>query len=272
MNTLMKILMYSLPPLVLLLALGGCSCGFDCNNDRDNNNDNNPARLSLGFSDSLPEDLTEVVIEVDTITLRRSGVEDIVIETFTIPALNLVDEPTFQMDLLDYPGTKQLVVITDLELIPGSYNEVSIAILTSDENQSYVQKEDDDNRKALKVTNGFRSLPGIQLASGNQPFTVEFSLAQALQYIELTDTYLLTTDGVRIEDNLTAAKLTGTVEDDLFNSVSPCDEKTSPTKGNRVYLYQGTDLLEENLADVFTSQSTEPPPLKTPLRPSLSPR
>ena len=256
MKALMKTLMYSLLPLVLLLSLEGCSCGFDCNNDRDNNNDNSPALLTLGFSDSLPEDLKQVVIEVDTITLRRSGVEDIVIDTFTIPALDLVDAPTFQLDLLDYRGTKQLVVITDLELIPGFYNNVSIAILTSDVNQSYVQQED-DNLKALKVTTGFRSLPGIQLSTGKQPFTVEFSLAQAVQYNDSTDTYLLTTDGVRIENNLTAAKLSGTVDSTLFDSVSPCSEKSSPEKGNRVYLYKGTGLLEENLADVFTNQSTE---------------
>jgi hypothetical protein len=184
-------------------------------------------------------------------------VEDVVIDTFTIPALDLVDADTFQVDLLEYQGTKQLAVITDLELVTGFYNEMSIAILTDDDNQSYVQQEEDDNRKALKVTTGFRNLPGIQLASGNQPFTVEFGLAQALQYDASKDTYLLTTDGVRIEDNLTAAKLSGTVDSTLFDSVSPCSEKSSPTKGNRVYLYTGTGLLEENLADVFTTQSTE---------------
>lgn len=257
MKTLVKTLMYSLPPLVLLLTLGGCSCGFDCNNDSDD--DNNPARLTLGFSDSLPEDLKQVVIEVDTITLRRSGVEDIVIDTFTIPDLDLVDAATFQVDLLDYQGSNQLEVITELELITGSYNQVSIAILASDVNQSFVQQED-DSLKALRVTSGFRTLPGIQLASGNQPFTVEFGLAQALQYIESTDTYLLTTDGVRIEDNLKAARLSGTVDSNLFDSVSPCSEKNPPTQGNRVYLYQGIGLLDENLADVFTSQSTETPP------------
>jgi hypothetical protein len=256
MKIAMKILLPALATLALLLPLGGCSCGFNCNNDRDNNNDNNPALLTLGFSDSLPEDLKQVVIEVNTITLRRSGVEDVVIDTFTIPALALVDEPTFQVDLLDYQGTKQLVVITDLELITGFYNEVSITLLTGGINESYVQ-EDDDSLKAIEVTSGVQGLPGIQLASGNQPFTVEFGLAQALQYRALTETYLLTTNGVRIENNLTAATLSGTVDSALFDTVSPCSEKDFPEKGNRIYLYRGLSLLEENLADVFTTQSTE---------------
>ncbi|MCB1732310.1 MAG: hypothetical protein KDI21_17720, partial [Halieaceae bacterium] len=67
----------TLPVLTLLLsATGGCSCGFDCNNDRDNN----PAMLTLGFSDQDLEQLKQVVIEVDRITLQRNGIEDVVIE------------------------------------------------------------------------------------------------------------------------------------------------------------------------------------------------
>lgn len=254
MKHAMKILLPCLLPLALLLSLGGCSCGFDCNNDDDG--DNNPALLSLGLSDSLPEDLSEVVIEVDTITLRRSGVEDIVIDRFTIGALNLVDAESFQVNLLNYQGVRQLLAIENLELVPGFYNQIAITILTSSVNQSYVQQANDDNRKALRVTTGFLSLPGIQLASGSQTFTVEFGLAQALEYTASTDTYLMTTNGVRIENNTTAARLSGTVDSALFNSVTPCSEKPVPTTGNRVYLYEGTGLLAENLADVFTSQST----------------
>ena len=48
--------------LTLLLAtLPGCGCGFDCNNG---NSNNRPALLTLGISDSLPEELKQVVIEV----------------------------------------------------------------------------------------------------------------------------------------------------------------------------------------------------------------
>ena len=253
MKHAMKILLPCLLPLALLFPLGGCSCGFDCNSNDNGNTD--AALLSLGLSDSLPEDLSEVVIEVDTITLRRSGVEDIVIDTFTIAALNLVDAESFQVNLLNYQGVKQLLAIENLELAPGFYNEISITILNSSVNESYVQQENNDNRKALRVSSGFLNLPGIQLDSGSQTFTVEFGLAQALEYNASTDTYVMTTNGVRIENNTTAARLSGTVDSALFNSVTPCSQKTVPTKGNRVYLYDGTGLLEENLADVFTSQS-----------------
>jgi hypothetical protein len=251
MKLAVNMLLPGLLVLPMLLPLGGCGCGFDCNSE----DDDNPSLLTLGFSDSLPEDLKQVVIEVDTITLRRAGVEDVVVDTFTIPTLNLVDVPTFKVDLLKYRGTDQLKVITDLELVPGTYDEVSIAILTGGVNQSYVQDEN-DNFKAIRVSSGFQELPGMQLASGKRAFTVEFGLAQALQYVASSDTYLLTSNGVRIENNQTAATLSGTVDSTLFNSVSPCTEKGTPTKGNRVYLYKGGSLLSENLADVFNVDST----------------
>ncbi len=259
MKSAMKILLSCLLPLALLLPLGGCSCGFDCNNDDDDGN--KPTLLTLGLSDSLPEDLKQVVIKVDSITFKRSGVDDVVVNTFTIPGLDLVDEDTFQIDLLKYQGTNQLKVITGLELVPGFYNEVSITIITGGIEHSYVQLAADDKLKAIEVGSGVQGLPGIQLASGEQTFTMEFGLAQALQYQTAKDTYLLTTNGVRMEDNLTAARLSGTVDSTLFDTVSPCNEKTTPTKGNRVYLYKGTGLLAENLADVFTSQSTTTAPV-----------
>ena len=242
----------TLPVLALLLsATGGCSCGFDCNNDRDNN----PATLTLGFSDQDLEELKQVVIEVDRITLQRSGVEDVVIDRFTIDDLGLVDADSFQVDLLDYQGLNQLLVFEDLELATGSYSRLLISILEGDINLSYVQ-ESDDSLKPIVVAGGQLSLPGPSLSSGAQVFTVEFGLAQALQYQPGPDNYLLTTNGVRLMDDATAASLSGRVDSDLFDSVAPCDAKTDPETGNRIYLYSSGPAPVVDLADVFTSSSS----------------
>lgn len=258
MNIALKTVLAGVALLPLLLPLAGCgSCGFDCNSDDDNGN--NPALLTLGLSDSLPEDLKQVVLEVDTITLRRSGATPVVITDFTIEDLGLVDVATFKVDLLQYRGVNQLKVIEGLELPTGTYDSISIAILAGSVNQSYVQRADDSLR-AIRVANGVLDLPGITLSSGAQPFTVEFGLAQALQYETVPETYLLSNTGVRIADNLKSATLAGTVDRTLFNTVVPCSEKADPLKGNRVYLYTGGNLLAENLADVFTSASTVQPP------------
>ena len=147
------------------------------------------------------------------------------------------------------------MVIENLELGAGVYNDVSIAIIANNINDSYVQEADDTLRE-ITVAGGTLALQGMELSSGTQKFTVEFSLAQALQYQSASGRYLLAPTGIRIENNLTDAALSGQVNSALFNTVSPCDKKTDPQKGNRVYLYKGTGLSTENLADVFTTGST----------------
>lgn len=244
----------------LLASTSGCGCGFDCNNG--NNNNDSPALLSLGLSDSLPEDLKQVVIEVDSITLQRSGAADVVIEQFTIDDPNGPASDTFQVDLLDYQGRNQLIVISDLELDSDTYSGISIAIVDEDINNSFVQ-EADDSIKILSATGSAISAPGMTLDSGTQQFTVEFGLAQSLQYRSGDDSYLLTNNGVRTEDNAVAASLSGRVDRDLFDSVSPCDEKTDPESGNRVYLYQGQGLTDGQLGDVFNSGSSAEVPDNT---------
>lgn len=250
-----KTLKLVLPVLLLLLTqlpLGGCGCGFDCNSNNDDN-PTDPALLTLGLSDSLPEDLKEVVIQVDAITFKRSGAEDVVINEFTIGGAQV---GTFKVNLLDYPGTAQLKVIEGLKLETGTY-EVSIKIIADGTSSSSV-KDDNDNVRELTVSGGTLTIPGMKLASGTQVFTVEFSLAQALSQTS-SNTYRLATTGMRIENNLTDATLSGTIDSELFDTGSPCNEKTTPTSGNRVYLYKGIDAAKD-LTDVFTSASTTTPP------------
>jgi hypothetical protein len=249
MRISLKVVLSCLLLAPLLLPLGGCGCGFDCSSDDDNQN---PASLTLGLSDSLPEDLKQVVIEVDTITFRRSGADDVVVNTFKTQ--NQTDADTVQVDLLQYSGIAQLLVIENLALDVGTYNSVTMKILDGDINKSYVE-EDTGARKEITVSGGVLTLPGIKLTSGTQKFTVEFSLAQSLQQ-QTNGKYLLATNGIRIENNATVATLSGVVDSNLFNTVTPCSEKTDPLMGNRVYLYQGTGLSKDNLADVFNPGNT----------------
>lgn len=251
MRNSLKLLLAGFLLAPIALSLTGCGCGFDCNNG---NNYDEPISFSLGFSDALPEELKEVVIEVDRITLQRSNADDVVIDTFTIEEQDLVDEDSFQIDLLQYTGVKQLLVIEDMELDPGTYSGISIHIRDGDENYSYVL-DGEDKISAIEVS-GDLLLPGMLLSSDSQEFTVEFSLAQALNFQSSSDTYLLANDGVRVEDTITSARVTGQVDSSLFDTGSGCDEKSKPEEGNRLYLYEGFGLSTTDLADVFTSSST----------------
>lgn len=234
----------------VLLTLPGCGCGFDCNNG----SDNDPGTVTLSFSDAPIDDIEAVLLVVDTITFRRSNGDDVIIENFTIPELNLVDAETFDIDLLDYPGISQLDVITDLEMENDSYSSIVLDIIDGDINQSFVR--DNDEVKELNTSSSQVVLPGISVSSGAQGYTVEFSLAQSLQYLPISDSYELTNIGVRVEDS-NSGSISGRVESELFDLDSPCDSKTDPLAGNRLYLYSGINLDRNNLADVFTSSSSE---------------
>lgn len=243
--------------LLMLSLTGGCGCGFDCNSD----DSDNPAVLILGLSDSLPEDLDKVVIEVDSITFRRSDGSQVIVDSFTFETADkdYVDADTFKLNLLQYQGVNQQIVINKKEMPTGTYDEVLIKILVGDENRSVVELPNGQLRP-ITVENGVLTLPGMRLSAGTNRFVVEFGLAQALQYLSETETYRLSNTGVRIENTETAATISGQVNTTLFDTVSPCREKSDPESGNRIYLYKGSDLLVENLADVFTTASTPQAP------------
>jgi hypothetical protein len=257
MRLALKLLLPALA-VFLLAQLGGCGCGFDCHSD-DNPIDGNPATLTLGLSDALPEDLKQVVIELDAITFKRSGSSDIVVDEFM--GSGGVEEPTLKVDLLKYRGENNLVVITDLEMPTGTYDAVEIKIVVGDVNNSYVMLQN-DTQQVLTVTNGVLQLPGMQLDSGAQKFVVDFGLAQALQ--QQTSDYLLSNTGVRIENTATAATLGGDVDAALFDFVAPCTEKTDPEAGNRIYLYQRVTSTTARLGDVFTNSTNVPANVEAP--------
>ena len=237
-----------------LLVLQGCGCGFDCNNGNNPGNQD-PASFTLGFTDEALEELKQVVVEVEQIAFTRNVGGNVIVETFTIDELGITDAESFQVDLLQYRGLNQLLVIENLELAAQTYSGIELTILQDDINHSYVQ-ESDDSLKQLNISGSTLRLPGMDLGSNEQAYTAVFSLAQALQYQQGSDTYLLATSGLRTQDNRVAASLTGRVDNSLFDTESPCDAKEDPELGNRVYIYQETGLSAAALGDVFTSSSS----------------
>lgn len=238
----------------MFLSLAGCPCGFDCDRDDDSASDE-PSIFTLGMSATAIEKIRRIVLEVDSITLVSSEGEDVVIDTFTIDDLNLSSSKTFQIDLLDYRGLKQLEVIEDLEIESGTYTEVVLQVLDGDVNQSFVE-DSDGEMFVLNVSSSGLSLPGFSVTSGNEQLTIEFNLALALQFSTISSSYVLDEQGARIVDSDVGSSITGSVDSGLFDGVSPCDEKTDPLLGNLVYLYSGNNLSVSALADVYTGDSS----------------
>ncbi len=246
----------ALPLLSLLPFLHGCdTCGFNCSDDND---DNEPASLTLSFSDAPLEDLKKVVIEVERIEFRRSEGEDLVVETFDLSTS--AGAENFQVDLLLFSGRDRFEVLTGLTVEADFYNEIFIAINTDDNaNTSYVL-DDQDTQRMLRVNEGTDglTLEGRQIDADNENITVEFGLARALKFNSNDDTYTLDEEGIVLIDNTLASSLGGFVDEELFDTVDGCSTVDGDaTVGNRVYLYEGTDLDQEALADVFTANASD---------------
>ena len=256
MNAVSKLLTASALGL-LLTACGGSSGGesFTIGNGKPPAPD--PGVVSIGFSDAPVDDVKEVTIEVDTITFRKSGEDDVVVDTFTIPELNLVDAETFQINLLAYQGSSQLLVIKDIELEDGEYSDIILDILDEDSEKSYVL-ELDDERKIIKVPSDTLKLGSFEVTGEEtQTFTLEFNLRESLVYKPGPDEYNLKPRGIRIQNNSDDSSLSGNVDSSLFDTETDCATKPDPLKGNVLYLYEGHELTVANLVDTYDPDEAE---------------
>lgn len=211
--------------------------------------------ISIGIADAPVDDVKEVVILLDSITLEKSGEDDVVIDTFTSTELGITDEDTVPIDLLLYQDGSQAIVIEDLEVTAGTYTNIVLSILDDDINNSYVIEEDDDQLE-LNVPAGSIELGEFTVDNdGDQTFTIKFGLRQAMTYDESSLVYELKSNGIRLQDNDGDRSISGSVDSSLFDTESPCDEKDDATTGNVMYLYEGHDLNTGDLADVFDAES-----------------
>ena len=256
-DALMPTLKRTLAVLVLapvFLSLGGCPCGFDCDRDDDSDGSGAVSMFTLGMSATALENIERIVLEIDSVTLRRENAEDVVIENFTINDFNLVDAQTFQIDLLDNRGLKQLEVIEDLETDSGTYSELVLQLVDGNINNSFVEKTNGE-MAVLNMPSSQLTFSGFRLSAGNEQLTIEFNLGLSLQSISSDGSYFLNGEGARIVDNDVDSSISGTVDSSLFDTESPCDGKENPLLGNLVYLYTGHSLSAEALADVFSNEN-----------------
>jgi Domain of unknown function (DUF4382) len=223
-----------------------------------------PGSVSIGVSDAPVEGLSEVVITIDGMELRRkdsgdcdddSGTDDcFYIDHFTEDG---EDTDTIQVDLLALQGFDNQIIIEGLELEAGEYDQLRLSIIDEDTNFSWVKEiANGDVLKELKVPSDELKLGGFTVDSGGeQVFVIEFDLRKSMTYNPGPDRYILKPRGVRVVEVEAAASISGNVNSILFsgNSTSPCTNKVDVNDGNVVYLYRGYNLATDDLADNFDS-------------------
>lgn len=215
------------------------------------------AKVSFNVTDAPVDDAAAVVITVDKVILRRDGADDVVVDRFSIPPLNLSNVDTFQMNLLDYRNGERLLIVNDLVVPAGTYSQVVLQVIDNNINASYVDEISTGLRKPIKQPSGDLKLGGFTAnANGVYAFTLDFDLRKAMTYNPGNngngqDRYILKPRGVRVIDQALAASLSGRVDSALFNTATACASKPDPKVGNAVYLYAGTSLAPSSLVDVY---------------------
>ena len=245
----------------VLTALAACGGGGSGGGDTSSS----PGTVSLGLSDAPVGDLSEVVITIDGIELRRKDGDDCDDETESDDCAyidHFTDEgdvvDTVQVDLLKLQGSDNKIIVEEIELEAGEYDQLRLSVIDEDTNYSWVkEKATGDALKLLKVPSGELKLGGFTVESGGvQVFIIEFNLHKAMTYNPGPpgpDRYILKPRGVRVVDVETAASISGEVSSELLNGTPPCDVNV----GNVIYLYQGHDLDVDNLADNFDSDEDD---------------
>jgi len=245
---------------IISLVTALVSCGGDSGGSS-----SSPGTVSLGLSDAPVGDLSEVVITIDGIKLKRKDGDDCddntesddcaYIDHFTDDG---DDVDTVQVDLLKLQGSDNKIIVEEIELEAGEYDQLRLSVIDEDTNYSWVkEKATGDALKLLKVPSDELKLGGFTVESGGvQVFIIEFNLHKAMTYNPGPDRYILKPRGVRVVDVETAASISGEVDIELFdgNNTSPCMDKEDVNVGNVIYLYQGHVLNNvDNLADNFDS-------------------
>jgi hypothetical protein len=242
----------------VVTALAACGGG----NGDGGDSSSAPGTVSLGLSDAPVGNLSEVVITIDGIELRRKDGDDCddtpdsddcaYIDQFTLGG-EVVD--TIQVDLLTLQGSDNQIIVEGTELEAGEYDQLRLSIIDEDTNYSWVKEEaSGDTLKLLKVPGDELKLGGFVVESGGvQVFIIEFNLHKAMTYNPDPDRYILKPRGVRIVEVESAASIAGTVGNELFNgnTTSPCVNKADFNAGNVIYLYRGHGLNVDDLADNF---------------------
>jgi hypothetical protein len=209
------------------------------------------APVSFGVSDAPVEGLAAVVITIDRITLNRPGSADVVIDRFTSDELGVFDEDTITVDVLDYRGEDNVLIVGPVDLNVADYQNLRLEIIEDDVTKSYVEELGGDILP-IKVPSGELQLGGFEVEdSGDQTFILEFALRKAMTYNPGPDRYILKPRGVRIVEVDRGTTIEGFIDPGLFDDTSPCDVKADPFDGNVVYVYQGTGLDPGDFADDF---------------------
>lgn len=223
------------------------------------------ARFSLAVSDAPVDGVEKVMLCFGSVELVGNGLGN---QTFT-PGLEAVVANnntecrdnngavvanSIGVDLLTLPGASSLALISQASVPAGNYGQLRLNIV----NGSYIQLSD-GSKHQLEVPSNQLKMNGVTLSAGGTfSYTLEFDLRKAM-VLSNPQKYLLKPTGLRLVNTSEIGHLEGAVSEAslLANgcSVAPADSN-QPVAA--VYLYAGTDLALNTLADYGGTEAVQP--------------
>ncbi|MBD1389180.1 DUF4382 domain-containing protein [Neiella sp. HB171785] len=231
-----------------------------------------PEALTLGISDAPVDDVDEVVVTVDVVTFKQSGTDDQIFDCFLVDAEegDVDDEscPTsdtegkvyadlVSVNLLDYTGGKQFILLDGVEIAAGDYQDVWLDVFDEDTEYAYVneqlpeegQPQEEAFIKELKVPSGTLKLGGFSYDEQGTQLTIDFNLRKSMTYNPGPDRYILKPRGVSLINNAGTGNITG----NLGEALSASDACSAEGAWQIVYLYAGSPT--ETLGDEYDPES-----------------
>ncbi|HBV76293.1 MULTISPECIES: DUF4382 domain-containing protein [Vibrio] len=213
-----------------------------CGSDSDSSDSEKTANVSFSVSDAPVDEAQSVTIAFTQIELIRQNGERIFLDVE--PDSAGVDYQ--QLDLLDYQGSDSELIVTQQPIPVGEYKNLILHI-SSESNVNFV--DDAQGTQPLKQPSNKLQLGGFTVSEdATQAFTIEFDLRKSLVMrgnANNNNGYILKPHGVTIIDNESAATLKVTAP------VCALGDK------NFVYLYDGKDLDQGKLGDLYDQEDEE---------------
>lgn len=233
-----------------------------CGSDSD---DSNTAMFSLAISDAPVDAADEVWACFHSVELigNAQGPQTFTIgeDTNTIEANDAcldangdVIPNTRGINLFEFTGSESEDLLAGVEVPAGNYGQLRLEMAEG----SYVLVG--DTRIPLSVPSNELKFDSFTLDAGsNVAYTIEFDLRQALVNPTGQEGYFLKPRGVRLVDNMEVGHIEGTLAEALLIdnqcTVAPTDTSESVAA---VYLYSGTDVALDTMADFGGSEAAEP--------------
>ncbi len=241
------------------LLLSGCG-----DSEKSKENELEFSSFSLAISDAPVDDLSEVVICFSHIVLKGNGEDktfNVGVDSGAISAneqclddTGNVIPNTVGLNLLEFTGTQSIQLVENMQIEAGEYSQLRIQMSEG----SYGVHADTLEKILVSVPSNELKLDGFTATIGNVvDFTLEFDLRKGMTNPVGQSGYFLKPRGVRLVNNNDAGHLKGSVSETFLsnNQCSPlADPDNSPAA---LYLFPGSNLALENLADNGGGESNE---------------